>query len=64
MCSASLAAVASAVSFTPAPNRRLHFTGEEESLHVKKIIMFYVMHLKGKERHRLHKSTVVGNRCI
>lgn len=64
MCFASIAAVASAVSFAPAPNRRLHFTGGEESLHVKKIIVCYVMHLKGKERHRLHKSTVVGNCCI
>lgn len=46
MCSASLAAVVSAVSFTPAPSWCVHLTGEEESLPVKKIIMCSVMHLK------------------
>lgn len=64
MCSASLAAVVSAVSFTPAPSWCVHLTGEEESLPVKKIIMCSVMHLKGKEEHRLYKSTIVGNRRI
>lgn len=62
MCSASVVDIA--VSFAPALNRRLHFTGGEESLPVKEIITCFVMHLKGKEWRGLHESTSVSHRCI